>query len=70
MTRNRFNQAKRSNGRWQHQSTNLTTKRTHQLFLEDSDKIDMKDIYRITNVHLPSDEKDVFLLKSFVTITY
>ena len=54
MTRNRFNQAK-------HQSTsmnNLTLSKTRGLFLEDNDNIDMKDTYKITNVHPPIDEKD------------
>ena len=54
MTRNRFNQAK-------HQSTsmnNLTLSKAHGLFLEDND-IDMKDTYKITNVHPALDEKDV-----------
>ena len=53
MTRNRFNQAK-------HQSTstststsmnNLTLSKAHCLFLEENDNIDMKDTYKITNVH-------------------
>ena len=57
MTRNRFNQAK-------HQSTttttnNLTLSEARGLFLEDNDNIDMKDTYKITNVHPPIDEKDV-----------
>ena len=57
MTRNRFNQAK-------HQSTstsmnNLTLSRAHGLFLEDNDNIDMKDNYKITNVHPPIDQNDV-----------
>ena len=57
MTKNRFNQAK-------HQSTststnNLTLSKARGLFLEDDDNIDMKDIYKITNVHPPTDEKDV-----------
>ena len=57
MTRNRFNQAK-------HQSTststnNLTLSKARGLFLEDNDNIDMKDTYKITNVHPPIDEKDV-----------
>ena len=57
MTRNRFNQANRSTGRWHHQSTkNL---RLRWLFLEDNDNIDMKDTYKIKNVHPPIDEKDV-----------
>ena len=57
MTRNRFNQAK-------HKSTstsinNLTLSKARGLFLEDNDNIDMKDTYKITNVHPPIDEKDV-----------
>ena len=57
MTRNRFNQAK-------HQSTttstnNLTLSKARGLFLEDNDNIDMKDTYKITNVHPPIDKKDV-----------
>ena len=47
-----------------HQSTststnNLTLSKARGLFLEDNDKIDMKDTYKITNVHPPRDEKDV-----------
>ena len=57
MTRNRFNQAK-------HQSTttstnNLLLSKARGLFLQDNDNIDMKDTYKITNVHPPIDEKDV-----------
>ena len=57
MTRNRFNQAK-------HKSTststnNLTLSKARGLLLEDNDNIDMKDTYKITNVHPPIDEKDV-----------
>ena len=57
MTRNRFNQAK-------HISTststnNLTLSKARGLFLEDNDNINMKDTYKITNVHPPIDEKDV-----------
>ena len=57
MTRNRFNQTK-------HQSTststnNLTLSKARGLFLEDNDNINMKDTYKITNVHPPIDEKDV-----------
>ena len=60
MTRNRFNQANRSSGRWHHQSTNkLTLCKARGLFLEDNDNIDMKDTYIIKNVHPPIDEKDV-----------
>ena len=60
MTRNRFNQANRSTRRWYHQSTNnLTLSRARGLVLEDNDNIDLKDNYKITNVHSPIDEKDV-----------
>ena len=57
MTRNRFSQAK-------HKSTststnNLTLSKVRWLLLEDNDNIDMKDTYKITNVHPPIDEKDV-----------
>ena len=57
MTRNRFNQDK-------HKSTstttnNLTLSKARGLFLEDNDNINMKDTYKITNVHPPIDEKDV-----------
>ena len=57
MTRNRFNQAK-------HKSTststnNLKLSKARGLFLEDNDNIDMKDTYKITNVHPPIDKKDV-----------
>ena len=55
MTRNRFNQAK-------HQLTststnNLTLSKARGFLLEDNDNIDMKDTYKITNVHPPIDEK-------------
>ena len=60
MTRNRLNQANRSTGRWYHQSTNnLTLSKARGLFLEDNDNIDMKDTYKITNLHPPIHEKDV-----------
>ena len=54
MTINRFNQAKQ-----QSVKNNLKTNKAHQLFLEDNDNIDIKDTYKITNVHPPIDEKDV-----------
>ena len=54
MTRNRFNQAKQ-----QSVKNNLTPSKPRQLFLEDNDNIDMKDTYKITNVNLPNDEKEV-----------
>ena len=69
MTRNRFTQAKHQ---WRSMTggpsgkplldssgNNLTISKARGLFLEDNDKIDMKDIYKITNVHPPIDEKDV-----------
>ena len=57
MTRNRFNQAK-------HQSTststnNITLSKARGLFLEYNDNVNMKDTYKIRNVHPPTDEKDV-----------
>ena len=55
MTRNRFNQAKHHMGN----GNNLTLGKARGLFLEDNDIIDMKDTYKITNVHPPIDEKDV-----------
>ena len=55
MTRNRFNQAKRLIGN----GNNLTVSKARGLFLEDNDDIDMKDTYKITNVHPHRDEKDV-----------
>ena len=55
MTRKRFNQAKHHMGN----GNNLTLTKARGLFLEDNDNIDMKDTYKITNVHPPIDEKDV-----------
>ena len=55
MTRKRFNQAKRLIGN----GNNLTLSKALGLFLEDNDDIDLKDTYKITNVHPPRDEKDV-----------
>ena len=55
MTRNRFNQAKHQRA----STNNLTLSKARGLFLEDNDNIDMKDTYKITNVHPPIDEKDV-----------
>ena len=55
MTRNRFNQAEHHIGN----GNNLTLSKARGLFLEDNDNIDMKDTYKITNVHPPIDEKDV-----------
>ena len=62
MTRNRFNQAKNQSGNsllGLTSTNNLTLSKAHGLFLEDNDNIDMKDTYKITNVHPPLDEKDV-----------
>ena len=55
MTSNRFNQAKHIMGN----GNNLTLSKARGLFLEDNDNINVKDIYEITNVHPPIDEKDV-----------
>ena len=62
MTRNRFNQAKNQSGNsllGLTSTNNLTISKARGLFLEDNDNIDMKDTYKITNVHPPLDEKDV-----------
>ena len=62
MTGNRFNQAKHQSGNPLLGSTstnNLTQSKARGLFLEDNDKIDMKDTCKISNVHPPIDEKDV-----------
>ena len=40
-------------------TNNLTLRKARGLFLEDNDNIDMKDTYKITNVHPPIDEKNV-----------
>ena len=55
MTRNRFDQAKQHMGN----GNNLTLSKARGLFLEDNDNINMKDTYKVTNVHPPTDEKDV-----------
>ena len=55
MTRNRFNQAKHHMGN----GNNLTLSKARGLTLEDNDNIDMKDTYKITIVHPPTDEKHV-----------
>ena len=57
MTRNRFNQAKHKSASTS--TNNLTLSKARGLFLEDNDNIDMKDNYKITNLHPPTDEKDV-----------
>ena len=59
MTRNRFNQAKHQSTSTSTTMNKLTLSKAHSLFLEDKDNIDMKDTYKITNVHPPLDEKDV-----------
>ena len=62
MTRNRFNQTKHRGTRFADHgvsSNNLTLSKASGLFLEDNDNIDMKDTYKITNVHPPIDVKDV-----------
>ena len=48
---------------------NLTLRKTHGLFLEDNDNIDMKGTYKITNVHPPIDIKDA-VKKRIVIKTY
>ena len=40
-------------------TNNLTLSKARGLLLEDNYNIDMKDTYKITNVHPPIDEKDV-----------
>ena len=59
MTWNRFNQAKHQSTSTSTSTNNFTLSKTRGLFLEDNDDIDMKDTYKITNVHPPKDEKDV-----------
>ena len=59
MTTNRFNQAKHQSTSTSTSPNNLTLSKARGLFLEDNDNIDMKDTYKITNVHPPKDEKDV-----------
>ena len=59
MTRNRFNQAKHKSTSTSTSTNNLTLSKARGLFPEDNDNIDMKDTYKITNVHPPIDEKDV-----------
>ena len=48
---------------------NLTLSKARGLFLKDNDNIDMKDTYKITNVHHAIGEKNV-AKKSIVTIIY
>ena len=59
MTRNRFNQAKHQSTSTSTSTNNLTLSKARGLFLEENDNIDMKDTYKITNVHPPVDGKDV-----------
>ena len=62
MTRNRFNKAKHQSANPLLGSTsanNLTLSNARGLILEENDNIDMKDTYKITNVHPPIDEKGV-----------
>ena len=61
MTKKDFNQV---GHQWQSMTggpsgNNLTLSKARGFFLEDNDNIDMKDTYKITNVHPPLDEKDV-----------
>ena len=58
MTKNRFNQAKHQSTSTSTSTYNLTLSKARRLFLEDNDNIDMKHTYKVTNVHLPIDEKD------------
>ena len=59
MTRNKFNQAKHK--LTSTSANNLTLSKARGLFLEDNDNIDMKDTYKIINVHPPIDEKNVVI---------
>ena len=54
MTRKKINRAKQALS-----NISLSPSKARQLFLEDNDNIDLKDTYKITNVNLPIDEKDV-----------
>ena len=55
----RFNQAKHRLTSTSTSMNNLTLSKAHGLFLEDNDNIDLKDTYKVTNVHPPLDEKDI-----------
>ena len=59
MTRNRFNLAKHQSGKplLGSSGNNLKISKARVLFLEDNDKFDMKDTYKITIVHPPIDKK-------------
>ena len=59
MTRNRFNQAKHQSTSTSTSMNNLTLSKARGLFQEDNDNIDMKDTYKVTNVHPPIDQKVV-----------
>ena len=61
MTRNRFKQAKQQSGKplLGSSGNNLAISKARGLLLEDNDNVDMKDTYKITNMHPPIDEKDV-----------
>ena len=48
MTRNRFNLAKQASSNF-----SLSASKALQLFLENNDNIDMKNTYKIKNVHPP-----------------
>ena len=54
MRRSRFNKVKQASS-----NIILSPSEARQLFLEDNDNVDLKDTYKITNVHPPIDEKDV-----------
>ena len=56
MTGHRFNQAKQASS-----NISLSPSKARQLFLDDNDNIDLKDTYKIKNVNLPIDEKDVVI---------
>ena len=59
MPRNRFNQAKHHSTSKLTSMNNLTLSKAHGLFLVDNDNIDIKDTYKITNVHPPMDQRDI-----------
>ena len=45
------------NGNNMGNGNNLTLSKVRGLFLEDNDNIDMRDTYKITKVHTPTDQK-------------
>ena len=57
MTRNWFNQAKHKSSSTS--TNNLTISKARGLFLEDDANINLKNTNKITNVHPPTEEKDV-----------